>query len=469
MTLIRLLLAALLLEVLPAAHADSGRWRQIALKAFYVAPSGSDSAPGSIAAPFATIAHCQAAMQASGDVKTCYIQAGTYNLTSLGDPCGISANGEAIDLEAADNGETFSGWPLDPPGSAILAGGSTSNSTGVYAMFCLNGGASGITINDLQIQHVISNALYAFGSFTFTNNIVHDSYGTTSALVQGTAPSSGTLAGSIVDHNEFYNGAQQAVGFVNSHPTELGNVAITNNFAYNVCTATSDCGAIYLQETNATHSTGIVVENNYVRDVFPSNNSGAWGPSGGVCIYLDDGLSNATVSGNVCEGGAAAKVLLHGGNNDTITSNLFDLAGTSNNILAYQLSTATGATPMTGNTFEHNIIIGNNAASAGSGYVGLNTPTNPALVTDNAYYNYGTGGVVSYACSGGVCGANSTSTTQDNNPTYENPSISGWDALIATGSPVFSAPVSFVGYPVDHWGPASMYLWEAGTAPSNPH
>lgn len=129
---------------------------------------------------------------------------------------------------------------------------------------------------------------------------------------------------------------------------------------------------------------------------------------------------------------------------------------------------------MTGNEFISNVIIAStSSANAGSGYLGLNTPPNPALTQNNADYNYESGDSVNYSCSGGVRGANSTSTTQDNSSVYENSSVSGREAVIGAGSPVFNTPVSFSRYGIDFWGPLlpgpPIYLWETGTAPSNPH
>jgi hypothetical protein len=59
--------------------------------AFYVAPTGSDSNAGTLAAPFATLDKCRVAMEGS-TIQTCYIRAGTYNLSSAG-TCNVSDSG----------------------------------------------------------------------------------------------------------------------------------------------------------------------------------------------------------------------------------------------------------------------------------------------------------------------------------------------------------------------------------------
>ena len=70
-------------------------------KAYYVASDGSDSDLGTIEAPFATLDRAQTAMRNSS-LKTTYIRAGTYH------PAGTGSGGEALFLDAHDNGETWS-------------------------------------------------------------------------------------------------------------------------------------------------------------------------------------------------------------------------------------------------------------------------------------------------------------------------------------------------------------------------
>src|SRR5207253_1701289 len=53
-------------------------------KGYYVAPAGSDSAAGTLAAPWASIAHAQAAV-AAGD--TVYFRGGTYTYTRADKAC----------------------------------------------------------------------------------------------------------------------------------------------------------------------------------------------------------------------------------------------------------------------------------------------------------------------------------------------------------------------------------------------
>src|ERR1700710_2991899 len=67
-----------------------------AASAYYVSPTGSDSAAGTQAAPWKTIAHAQSVV-AAGD--TVYFRAGTYSYTAATSSCSSStATVDAITL-----------------------------------------------------------------------------------------------------------------------------------------------------------------------------------------------------------------------------------------------------------------------------------------------------------------------------------------------------------------------------------
>ena len=69
---------------------------------FYVATNGSDSNPGTLASPFATLTECQTAMQGSS-TTTCYIRTGICSVTS------------GLTFSSRDNGETWMGYPPAAP------------------------------------------------------------------------------------------------------------------------------------------------------------------------------------------------------------------------------------------------------------------------------------------------------------------------------------------------------------------
>jgi hypothetical protein len=103
----------------PDSAADAGK--RPVVSAFYVATSGSDSNPGTLAAPFASLARAQSAMQGSATIKTTYLRAGRYTIEST------------LNLSSVDDGETWSTYPGDADQSAVLvAGASTSKIFNLY-------------------------------------------------------------------------------------------------------------------------------------------------------------------------------------------------------------------------------------------------------------------------------------------------------------------------------------------------
>lgn len=429
--------------------------------AFYVSPSGKDTNPGTLAEPFLTLARAQTAMQGSSSIKTTYVRKGTYPLTAstASSNCDYGMGSSAIDLGAADAGETWSYYPPDGIGSAILDGGSTSTTTGVACAFAASN-APKLTFTGLQFQHLQYSGIWASSSnnLTASENVIHD-------LTVGIFNIGGIALHSssdvMVRNNYIHDVAYMGIG---AWGGSMSNTTITGNVVLNSCTAAAqpggndmdggDCGAIYLWD-NTHLSTNGVVSNNYVRDVNVSSNGA--GDYTGCCatgIYLDDGMSNVTVSGNVVTGIKSQCWVIHGGNDDTYQDNLCDLGASQyQRIMTYQWDSL--MLQMTGNSVVDNIIVAGSMA-AGGGYSDSGTPT-PPTIKNNAYYNY----VGSSVDSSGSNGS-------DANPTYENPGISCWDPTIATSSPVFGAPVSFKKL-VGGWGPPGFVMPKTGNAPSWPH
>jgi hypothetical protein len=76
----------------------------VAASAYYVAPNGNDSAAGTQAAPWASIAHAQAVAR-PGD--TVYFRGGTYAYTRANSSCASqTAKVDAITLNKASSGAT---------------------------------------------------------------------------------------------------------------------------------------------------------------------------------------------------------------------------------------------------------------------------------------------------------------------------------------------------------------------------
>jgi hypothetical protein len=442
--------------------------------AFYVATSGDDSNPGTLAKPFATLAKAQKAMQASTTNKTTYVRAGTYQPAASGGNCVWgNAAGSTIALSSADQGETWSFYPPDGYGSAILDGQSTtgnSGGTGGNGTGCGFGASqvSDVTIVGLQFQNYLYAGIwgYAATSVRLLDNEVHGTkaaaFGAGSILL--VASPGATIANNYL-HDVAYMGIvvsdNSAGGDQISHTTVSGNVVLDS------CTWPAapqgndqdggDCGGIYFWSQHTTVSTDLLIENNLVRDVnVASMGAGDFGSCCAQGIYLDDGTNNVAVSGNVVTGTKSACFQIHGGQDNVLKGNVCDLGASGNGaIVVYQDDMLT---QMAGNVFEDNVVV---AGSSGPGkaFVGIGSPPNAMTIANNGYFNYAGTSVAST----GTGGAGS-----DASPTYVNPGISCWSPSLPSGSPVTGAPVSFPGI-TGGWGPPGFVMPMTGTAPSWPH
>jgi hypothetical protein len=470
--------------------------------AFYVATNGSDSNNGlSTSAPFATLGKCQSAMRGTS-IKTCYIRAGTYTppaITSNGNCVYGEAHGSSVSLTSADSGETWSYYPPDGIGSAIINGQSTQGQSGTGSHGPIVGGpangtgcafgdyqATGVTIIGLQFENYIWSAFWAHGAnnLTFEDNIIHDLTGaawTAGAVVPICSPRT------TVTHNYMYNLAYTGIETEATNNCVRGNdnVTISNNVIINSCTWAAqpggndqdggDCGAVYFFDSARTYSRNMLVSDNYIRDVNASSNGA--GDFGNCCaqgVYLDNSSSNVTVTGNVVAGVESLCFIIGGGSNDIFENNICDLDNVAHGeiILWFSNTGNSGScTTMRGDVFEHNIVVAGSTGSGG-GFMGnangscVGTPPPAGSLTnqDNAYYNY-VGSTISSTGTGGA--------PSDSNPTYENPQITCWGAMIAAGSPVFNSPVSFSlpsGWDTPgFWGPPGFTIPQTHTAPSWPH
>jgi hypothetical protein len=451
-------------------------------KGFYVAPDGNDNNPGTLERPFATLGRAQAAMRASSSIKTTYIRAGHYTPPLAagkascmnGDPSGAS-----VDLRGPDAGETWSFYPPDGYNSAILDGQSTVGNSarkGGNGTGCAFSGyrLSNITIVGLQFQNYLYAAFWVNTGkgLVFADNIVHN---LTAAAWGASAVSAVCAPGTIVKNNYIYD-----VAFTGTEldaradcPGGISGDVVSGNIIENSCTWPAsqgfgndqnggDCGAISFNDKISPASTDIQVVNNYVRDVNVSSkgagDNAKYG-KGGCCaigIYLDDGTSNVTATGNIIGGIASACFHLHGGDNNSVTNNICDVANTEYQGVGIYYQQSKVQRQMTGNSFTKNIII-SASKNGGSGFVGSQSPPNPMTISNNLYFN----------CSGvkpksvGTGGAGS-----DSSPLFENPHLTGWTYDISDESP--SNKISFEKIQ-GNWGPPGLTLPQRGTPPSCSH
>lgn len=431
--------------------------------AYYVSPTGSDSNPGTLDAPFATLQKAQQAMENSS-IKTTYILPGNYSPAgSANTPDGSGV----LNLGSADSNETWSYYPPDGYGSANISGG------GTITTFMAISGATGVTVSGLDISNFTSaGILVTDGSSNanINNNTIHDMSG----LGITVDDSGSAVNNTVISNNYLYNIGSNAISVYSVHGNGNNNTTIVSNIIVNAATnvtgigaaanvsgvsnpyadasetSFADSGDIYLQDLNPTASTGTEITNNYL------------GESHGLALYLDDGASNANVTGNIFNPTTTAfgAIQIHGGDNDVFSGNIVDVStGLIDGYLFYQSSdNPSGNRGMTGNVFEDNILVGDINSSGGSGYIGSLEPPVPLTIQNNDYWNYGSGGNLQTTGSDGA--------GNDSDPTYEDPEFTGGSYgssyTIASGSPVFGSPVDFPGI-VGGWGPPS-----SGTSPPPP-
>jgi parallel beta-helix repeat protein len=390
--------------------------------------NGNDSSGnGSVADPFATLGQAQEAMEGSS-IHTTYVEGGTYNLTS------------SLNLGSADDGMSFIAAPGQTP---VLNGGQS----GLTNLITVNG-ANNVTLQGLTFENTISpgysdGALALYNSTgdnivgnLFNNNNVEgllldgasnnvisgneiensgtagiyvmngsnyntiDSNMISGTTLMGTGGSSAGIfltsgIGNAITHNAISNTAGTAIEINTWMPGAPDSYNVSDTVAYNSIinanSATSgwvgeggseDTGAIYLNSTSG-NNMNINIDNNYI-DTLTDNSSGL-----DVGIYLDGWTSGVTISNNIDVGGNLS-FLIHGGANDTLTNNVFDVGSNTNssygagllqsNPSSYGLNAPVA---MTNDTVSGNIVY-STADGTANAYVVYGGTAN---VSGNLYYN----------------------------------------------------------------------------------
>ncbi len=415
-------------------------------QAYYIAPTGNDNNPGTLAAPFFTLEKARTAMRGSS-TKTTYLRAGTY------------PRSEVFILGQVDNGTTWQRYSGDAWNSVIIDG------NGIADIIAILGG-SNITIDGLTVRNFTARGIGVKGGSMWALAPNYDAkVGTASGNViknniveNGVIPGKGWNMGAIFgwgdipnttfSHNLIRNTTGYGIGVWNQQETAtLSNLMVSDNILYNVFRGGTcyDGAAIYILEYKQL-SNPIKVKNNFIRD-FGTRDNMCWG------IYLDDNLSNVEVSGNVIGGEGGKPVHIHGGRNNTVTGNIFDNQNKLTEVISYGKSSSTNA--MSGNVISNNIIL----SRVNSTFICYSNGTGDQFpeIKNNFYKNYGTAAISSSGKNG----------LTDSNPVAGDPMISGastWD--IASGSPVFASPVSFPPL-TKGWGPAGYNIpADFGSVPS---
>jgi hypothetical protein len=415
---------------------------------FFVSPSGSDGNAGTLAAPFATLEKAQSAMRANA-TKITYLRAGTYNRTAT------------LTLTAgSDDGEAWLYYPPDGVNTAILDG---VNSLSVLVEV----NADAITINGVKFQHPTQHAIYHDDGSTSIRNLTIENcdIGFNSAIsgFPGLIHINGA-AGVTIKNNHVHDAQSQGISLYSYQPgLVLDDVVVDSNIVLRAVQGQPDGGAIYIQHFNNYVASRLEVTNNYVKDYGSATAGDAHG------IYLDEGTNHVTVSGNIIGPASAAAIdstglFLVDGYANHFTGNIGDL-GTSGNKWGgvWWYPGSEGFTP-SDNGFEGNIVVANfpgdqtTSAFGAGGYTFYQNGGAAGIyaIANNVYWNYGGGAM---RATGPIA--------SDTAPLVADPQISGWAYAIASGSPVFAAPVSFPPI-VGGWGPIGFILPLTGAAPSPP-
>lgn len=350
--------APILIEsVLPKA------WLPGVVNAFVVAPSmgGSDSFPGTITQPFATLPKCHAAMQASSTTKLCYIR-GAVTAARWNDT--VSAMG---------SNETWRNYPGDPPYSTNITITGAFNPHQIGCTSCSNLTIYGLVINGT------GNAFNLFGFFSANNVFIRDNH-ITNTSTQGTM--------SCFNWNNFYVQGNAFVASTTSTANFL-SCPLTDGLTHTALNLTdntfngSDRIAVELQSQN-----GEILTNSHVdRNTFTNWGGGLTGDGSAQGCISWVGSTSASNSQNTLYGN---QCLLSGSTNSTVGGYEIGLSNTllANNVtvgVAYAFTLAAAANSSLQNN-NVTIPIANTAANptgplfygrngGGGEWVGTNTVT----------------------------------------------------------------------------------------------
>ena len=200
------------------------------------------------------------------------------------------------------------------------------------------------------------------------------------------------------------------------------NNVIDRNILKNVCNNVFDCGALYIYD--ASHSiTGNQITNNIV-----DGNGGAnYLTNYTNAIYVDDLMSNLTVTGNLCRTCGMNAFHIHAGDHVSIKNNIFDLSSSGTLLGLYDKSPIADF-GMAGNLVQHNIIYFAGAAPGSLWSININAGDSLPTLSNNLYYS-ATGAPIP---NNGVV---------DTNPFYANPlfaNAGAGDYSMPSNSPAYS-------------------------------
>jgi hypothetical protein len=420
--------------------------------------------------------------------------AGTYNRTAT------------LELASGDSGETWQFDPVSGPNTAVLDGGATGGSGGIYAMigFDQDSFVQNITINGLKLQNYQQLGIWSVNTgnppvtadnIVITNCEIADDTGNNQS---GSTPSTGIVFDNVkntsVTHCYFHDLGGSAVTFFAFDSGDvLVNNLIDSNVILRVLLRSADMGAISGNGRGGYQApqagAAVTCTNNFVRDTgsLAAKSAGLDSVNAPVDdIYIDDQSTGWLISGNVfgppnptiCNTSQSSMLYQgffnNGGNNNTVVNNIFDLGDTPYAFLAAWSSEEGPQGPVWNNqVFEKNVVImnyaGDNMASgfgiSGVAYMNGGAPlvASDYTIQNNFYFNYGGGQVLT----NGMTASDSSPIIAD--PMFVNAPDNVTYAFSAS-SPVHGSPTNFPAIK-GGWGPPGFTIPAStlGAGPSYPN
>lgn len=220
----RLMSLAVAVALIAAAVYAPAPKSAAAATSYYVSPSGSDSAPGTLAAPFATVQKC-AEEAVAGD--TCYLREGTYRETVAPGSSGTSS--APITLAAYEDEE------VTISGTDVISGGWSVHSGNVYKTTAMHWDM-GLGLNQIFVNGVMVNE----ARWPNMSPSADPSHPELARVDSGSASGSGSSATGTVNDNVLASGHTGAKiniapshGWVMQTGTVTSSAAGTLQFAYN--------------------------------------------------------------------------------------------------------------------------------------------------------------------------------------------------------------------------------------------
>ncbi|HUD46779.1 MAG TPA: right-handed parallel beta-helix repeat-containing protein, partial [Candidatus Baltobacteraceae bacterium] len=166
---------------------------------------------------------------------------------------------------------------------------------GEIGVFMLDGNLNRVTLT-ADTNAVIDNTIYNMSRLCWTYNPGISIHG----------------VGQYAAHNLIYNGRHNAILVYGN------NNVVEYNEIHNVCTETSDAGAIYMGRDWTQR--GNIIRYNYLHNI--NRGGGAISPNGVVGVYLDDLFCGATIYGNIFSA-VDHGVQIGGGRDNIVQDNIF--------------------------------------------------------------------------------------------------------------------------------------------------